>query len=268
MFGVERRIESQRVAAFGPLALAVPAPVPADRTILAIDTATEFCSVALWRGADVVAAEEQVGQRHSERLLPMVDEVLSGAGVALRDCAAIAFGAGPGSFTGLRIACAVAQGLGFGVGRPLIAVGNLEALAWRAKQAAPEAVRVAVAIDARMQEAYWAIYDFDGTSPRAVAAPALTSAVELAPVLAAFGADTLVGDALAKFPQALAALDVARRLPGLRADATAIVHCAVPALANGRSVPAARAAPLYVRDRVAMTIEQRQALRRAGAPLV
>src|SRR6185503_14805382 len=103
--------------------------------ILALDTSTQWLSVALFDGSDAVALRERVGNAASERILPAIGELLARAGVALEDVEGIAYGAGPGSFTGVRIACGVAQGLGFGMDRPLFGVPTLEAIAqsaWRA----------------------------------------------------------------------------------------------------------------------------------------
>ena len=97
--------------------------------ILALDTSTEYCSVALLHGDAMALREERAGQRHSELLLPMIDLLLAGAGLPLASLDGIAFGAGPGSFTGLRIACGVAQGLALGAGVPVVPVGTLLALA-------------------------------------------------------------------------------------------------------------------------------------------
>ena len=107
--------------------------------ILAIDTATELCSVAVLH-AGLVERTEEVGQKHSDRVLPFVDAVLREAELRLRDVDAFAFGAGPGSFTGLRIACGVVQGLAYASGRPVVAIGNLRALAalrWPGTRAVP-----------------------------------------------------------------------------------------------------------------------------------
>lgn len=232
-----------------------------DAPLLAIDTATEFCSAAVAVAGSCIVREERVGQGHSERLLPMVDEVLTASGLRLADCAAIAFGAGPGSFTGLRIACAVAQGLGWGVDRPLVPVGNLNALAWLVKRHVPEARRIGVALDARMQEAYWAVFDVRNAWPVCTAGPALSAAGRLTAGLRAHEVDAVAGSALSAFAGLEAALVRVRCLPELRANAEAIVACARHALAAGGAVPAAAAAPLYVRDRVALTIEERAASR-------
>ena len=97
--------------------------------LLALDTSTELCSAALWLDGRITAREEHAGQRHSELLLPMIDGLLRAAAVEPRALDAIAFGAGPGSFTGLRIACGVAQGLAFGAGIPVVGIGTLLALA-------------------------------------------------------------------------------------------------------------------------------------------
>jgi tRNA threonylcarbamoyladenosine biosynthesis protein TsaB len=238
-----------------------PALTVTDAPLLAIDTAAEYCSVAVAFADRCVAHEERVGQGHSERLVPMVDEVLAEAGLRLGDCAAIAFGAGPGSFTGLRIACAVAQGLGWGAERPLLPVGNLEALAWRVKRHAPDAQRIGIANDARMHEAYWAVFDARTPVPGVLAGPALIAAGELAALFRTRAVDTAAGSALTAFDGFTKALAPVRCLPELRAGAEAIAACARHALAAGKAVPAEQASPLYVRDRVALTVDERAALR-------
>ncbi len=123
--------------------------------LLALDTSTEHCSVALRLGGEVLQRLEHAGQRHSELLLPMVGAVLAEAGTSLGEIDALACSVGPGSFTGLRIATAVAQGLAFGAGLAVIPVGTLEALA-----AGAGALRVIACLDARMGEVYAAAYDF------------------------------------------------------------------------------------------------------------
>lgn len=121
--------------------------------ILAFETSTEFCSVALQLGETVIEKEVHAGQRHSEMLLFMIQEILKEAKLTLQQIDGIAFGAGPGSFTGLRIACGVAQGLAYTNGIPVIKINTLEAVAQKiAKQ------KVIVAIDARMGEIYHAAY--------------------------------------------------------------------------------------------------------------
>lgn len=232
-------------------------------TLLAFDTATEWCSVALARGDEVVEARELVGQRHSERVLPMAKALLEEAGVSLSALDAIAFGAGPGSFTGLRIACGVAQGLAYGLDRPVLAIGNLAALAWAAgAQNGP--CRVAAAVDARMNEVYWAVYDVTDGDATEVSPPALSAATALPSLLAPLAPRLLAGNALDVFADALAPVAAARRLPQVQAGAEAIVRLARPAWARGEAVPPAQAMPAYVRDRVAQTIDERRAARAAA----
>jgi len=260
-----RKIES-RPDAVACIRIAVSRLLPPIVTLpllLAFDTATEICSVALALGPRVVERAEQVGQKHSERVLPMARQLLADEGVALTDVDAIAFGAGPGSFTGLRIACGVAQGVAYGIDRPVLPVGNLAALAVHAGELAPQAHRVAVAIDARMNEVYWAVYELGGGDVVEVAAPSLSSAGELAGLLAALAPDTLAGEALTVFAQAFADVPALYRVPQARASAGRIVQLASAAFARGEALSAARAMPVYVRDRVALTIDERNAARAA-----
>jgi len=120
--------------------------------LLALDTATEVCTAALWLDGEVLERFEPGGQ-HSERILPMVDALLAQAGLALTQLDALAFGRGPGSFTGLRIGAGVVQGLAFGAGLPVVPVSSLAALAQ-----GQDAVKVLAAFDARMQQVYWGAY--------------------------------------------------------------------------------------------------------------
>ena len=227
-------------------------------TLLAIDTATEVCSVALARNGTIDLRAETVGQKHSERVLPLVHELLRDAGLQLADCDAIAFGAGPGAFTGLRIACGVAQGLAFGAGRPVVAVGNLEALALAASEAAPGARTILTAIDARMQEAYWALYSVEGGKVVQVSGPALAAAGELAGICRRHAPDLVAGNALSAFGQAIGSLPCATA-PEASATAATIARLASSRFEQGGAVAAELAAPLYVRDRVALTIDERRA---------
>lgn len=121
--------------------------------ILALETSTEFCSVALNLDGKVSGKEILAGRNHSEMILPMVQEMLAEAGLVLQQIDGIAFGAGPGSFTGLRIACGVAQGLAFAANLPVAAISTLEAVAQQINQH-----KVIVALDARMSEIYHAAF--------------------------------------------------------------------------------------------------------------
>jgi len=236
--------------------LAETAPV-----LLAFDTATSWCSVALSRGTHIVERAELVGQQHSDRVLPMAQRLLADEGMTLQQMDAIVFGAGPGSFTGLRIACGVAQGVAYGIDRPVLAIGNLAALALDAAHGEPLARRIAVAIDARMSEVYWAVYDVTGGDMIEVTAPSLSSAADLGTLLAGLAVDTLAGDALTVFAGSLDAVPVRHRLPLARAGAGHIARLAQHAYTRGEAVPAAMAMPIYVRDRVALTIDERNLAR-------
>lgn len=233
-------------------------------TLLAFDTATDVCSVALLRNGQVIERAERVGQRHSERVLPMAQALLADAGVRLSELDAVAFGAGPGSFTGLRIACGVAQGLAYGIDRPVLPVVNLAALALDAVERAPAARRVAALVDARMNEIYWAVYERGDADLKEVIGPSLTPAHALPAMLAPSAPDTLAGEALEVFVDALAAVPASQRVPQARAGARTIALLAARAHARGEAVPPAQAMPVYVRDRVAQTIDERNAARAAA----
>lgn len=231
--------------------------------LLAFDTATDVCSVALALGGEIVESSETVGHAHSERLLPMIDALLAQRGLRLADCDAIAFGAGPGSFTGLRIACSVAQGLAWGAGKRVIPVGNLTALARRACDDRPAARRVIAAVDARMREAYWAVYERRDGARIELAPPALGAAAELGVLFDGWSPDVVAGDALSAFPELAGHVAGWERLPDLRASAASIAVLALDAWRAGRTVAPHVAAPLYVRDRVALTVDERRAVQAA-----
>src|SRR5262245_17329313 len=123
----------------------------------AFETSTEWCSVALWLDGEIISVEERAGHSHAERVLPMLDRLSEQAAVPLARLDAVAFGAGPGAFTGLRIACGVAQGIAHARGIPAIGISTLEAIA---EESGRE--RVLACLDARMGEVYCAAYERDG----------------------------------------------------------------------------------------------------------
>ena len=123
-------------------------------TLLALDTSTEACSVALWHKGEKTHLDELAQRTHTKRILPMVDELLANSGINLKQVDALAFGRGPGSFTGVRVGAGIAQGLALGADLPVIAVSNLTAMAQAAFEL-HQAKNVAAAIDARMNEVYF-----------------------------------------------------------------------------------------------------------------
>ena len=127
------------------------------QTILALDTATEACSVALTHLGKVTHLDELSPRTHTQRILPMIDELLAKANISLQEVDYLAFGRGPGSFTGVRVGIGVAQGLAFGAELPVLAISNLMAMAEQAYQT-EGATNVIALIDARMNEVYFAQY--------------------------------------------------------------------------------------------------------------
>jgi tRNA threonylcarbamoyladenosine biosynthesis protein TsaB len=224
--------------------------------LLAFDTSTEWCSVALGDGTHWQIRDEHAGQTHSERLLPMVRELLAAAGWTLGELDGIAFGAGPGSFTGVRIGCGVAQGLALGIDRAVVPVPTLAAIAhavWRADGA----TRVVACLDARMREVYVAAYERGPEAWSEVHAPAVLPPVSVALTLP--GTWVGAGNGFAAYPELAALLGLARVDAAARPGAQSIAELALPRLIAGEGVDAAAALPLYVRHRVALTAAERAA---------
>ncbi len=232
--------------------------------LLAFDTSTQWCSAALWLDGRVLVREEDAGQRHSDLILPMIDSLLSESGIALGALDAIAFGAGPGSFTGIRIACGVAQGLAFGADLPVVPVCTLEALAQKSG-----ATLALAALDARIGEIYHACYARETGGWRVVQEPILCRA-EDAPMVEG-GGWTGCGSAFDLYEAALRARygsALAHVLHGLTPHARDIAELGAAACRAGRTVAPDAAAPLYVRDKVAMTVGERAARKPGSAGAV
>jgi len=213
----------------------------------AIETSTEWCSVALWRDGELGAIEQRAGHRHGELALPMLERLLVGARLRAADLDAVAFGAGPGSFTGLRIACGIAQGLAFARGLPVLGVSSLEAMAEECG-----APRVVACLDARMGEVYYSALEKRGARWEEVV-PALCVAPAAAPRPPGEGW-VGCGNGFAAYGAMGLRLVYAEVHPG----ALALARLAAPRLAAGQGVDAARAAPNYLRDKVALTTEERR----------
>ena len=221
--------------------------------IVALDTSTDWLSVAAFDGSIVTSMRERAGTASSERVLPAVAAVLADAGWTLAQLDGIAYAAGPGSFTGVRIACGVAQGLAFGAGLPVIAVPTLGAIAhtaWRLHGAN----RVFACLDARMQEVYVASYERHGVAWTLVDGPNVLMPGEVSvPVGAWHGA----GTGFAAYPDLAARLGLVDADPAITPDAQSVAEWAWPQFVAGEGLPAALAQPLYVRHRVALTSAER-----------
>ena len=230
--------------------------------ILAIETSSELASCALLSGDTVISRESDGVRTHSQSVLPMVQELLLEAQVRLDDVDAIAFGAGPGSFTGVRTACGVAQGLAFGADLPVLPLVTLEAMA-EACRTRSGATEVLAVLDARMNEVYWAQYRFDGAW-QVVVAPTLSSPELVAPQPAAGLA--ACGNGFSAYPEAFADKTFAAGADaGIVPHARDLARIGAAALAAGQGVPAAQAQPLYLRNKVAYTSAERQAINAAKA---
>jgi tRNA threonylcarbamoyladenosine biosynthesis protein TsaB len=216
----------------------------------ALETSTEWCSVALWRDGEIASVERKAVNRHSELALPMLEKLLENWKIAPKELDAVAFGAGPGSFTGLRIACGIAQGLAFARGIPVLGISSLEALA---EETAAE--RVVACLDARMREVYYAALEkqhgrWKEVVPAQCVAP--ESVREGGPLsgegwVGAGNGFGVYGD-----------FGLKRIFPEIHPTAIAVARLAAPRLAAGEGVDAALAAPIYVRDKVAFTTAERE----------
>jgi tRNA threonylcarbamoyladenosine biosynthesis protein TsaB len=235
--------------------------------LLAIDTATDQMAVAVVAGERDFCAQEDGGARASQRLLPLVFELLDAAGLQAAQLDAVAFGRGPGAFTGLRTATSVAQGLALGIGCPVLPIDSLMIVAEdaRVRHGMNE---LWVAMDARMDEVYAGAYRYaDGRwqvqhDGALLTLPALQAAWQARPPLAVAG--SAIGAFGARLPCAGArCIDEAG--PD-RETAQALARLARAAWSHGAAIDAAQALPLYLRDKVALTTAERSAARARAAP--
>ena len=237
--------------------------------LLAFDTSTEQLAVALHTAAGPLTHLGAGGALASAALLPQIEAMLARAGLRLADLDAIAFGRGPGAFTGLRTSCAVAQGLALGVGCPLLAIDSLLIVAEDARAQAGLAgaeFEVGVVMDARMDEVYAGRYRWPGAGVQGARWQLVQPAAlyTLAAFAAAWGAAPprwWAGSALAAFGPRLALPPGRLALPAQHDRAGALLRLAVWAHADGAGVDAAQALPLYLRDKVALTTSERTAAR-------
>lgn len=221
--------------------------------LLALDTATENCSVALLLDSDLQVREEELGRGHAERVLGMIDALLAEAGVSLRSLDAVAFGRGPGAFTGVRLAASVTQGLAWGADLGVVPVSDLAAIAQRAFKD-PSISHMLTVNDARMREVYWGGFErqVDGhalarpwgaeqvSPPDAVVLPAAAGG----PVMGA-------GRGLAVYPGIIARLGLMPVQDTWLPCAREIAELAAPRVLRGELCAPEEALPVYLRDEVA-----------------
>ena len=216
--------------------------------LLAIDTATERCSVALRVEGRTIERSIELPRGHAELVLPMVEEVLQEGGLQLRHLDGLAYGRGPGAFTGVRIAVGVVQGLAFGADLPTVGISNLAAVA---QQVAGEGDRILVCMDARMNQVYWSV--FVREPGHALVASSAPERVDAPGAVGEGNYTTLAGTGFKAYPQLASRLARPDRVmhDSVLPRASDIALLAEAEFSAGRGKPAAEAEPVYVRDQVA-----------------
>ena len=232
----------------------MPAPHSAPApTLLAIETSTELASVALLHRGQLSSREASGAQTHSMSVPAMVQALLAEAGLKVAQCDALAYGMGPGSFTGVRTACGLAQGLAYGASLRVAPVVTLMAMAEAVRQAGAGNDVLAV-LDARMGEVYWAQYRYDGRW-HCVAEPALSAAS----AVVATGTPVVCGNGLSAYPEDFAQLGGLQRMPAIMPHAQAVAMLAVTMVNENTLLAPRDAQPLYLRNKVALTTAERMA---------
>jgi tRNA threonylcarbamoyladenosine biosynthesis protein TsaB len=224
--------------------------------LLAIETATECCSVALLAGARLIERSELAPRRHAELVLPMCDEVLAEAGLARRDLGVLAVGRGPGAFTGVRLAVSAAQGIALALGIPVVPVSSLAALAMQAPDDDGDVLAV---IDARMGEVYAGFFRRSGDRVEAIGDETVGSADALRRLSA--GPLNVIGTGWSSYRDAIerALGSPPRWADGARyPQAADVARLAAPIAAAGGGIAADRVQPVYLRDKVALTLAEQQ----------
>lgn len=220
--------------------------------ILAIDTATERCSVAISRAGVITETSSDTPRGHADLVLPMIESLLAQAQLSLREIDGIAYGRGPGAFTGVRIAIGVVQGLAFGAQKRTVGVSNLAAVA---QQAAHAGDRILVCMDARMGEVYWGLFSRDahsglvtGISDEQVSPPDQV----IAQLAETQGITVIAGTGVLAYPPLAAAFSQAAQFPALLPRAREIAQLGLGEFELGHGLSAAEAQPVYLRNQVAV----------------
>lgn len=231
--------------------------------LLAIDTSTSWCSVALSLYGQITQRHELIGSGASQHLLPWMSELLKQEGLAYRDLDAIAVGVGPGAFTGVRLSVAVAQGLAVGTNLPVIPVASIDAMAMQAVHSqsflnisSKPDIQFLVVLDARMGEVYWARYHFSNTGPKRFGEISLSDPKDID----LSGVDYIAGNALQEYPEYLAKPFSENRVDAqLVPSAWGVLQWAQPLAQAGQAISVECLEPLYIRNKVALTTEERYA---------
>ncbi len=225
--------------------------------ILAIDTSTSWCSVALcFDDKPIVHRHELLGSKASHHLLPWCSNLLQQYGARFSDLDALAVGVGPGAFTGVRLAVAVAQGLSVGSQLPVIPVTSLDAMAWQLIQQhpVPQNTTFIIALDARMGEVYWARYQYINHEPKPISSIQLTAPE----CIEDSGQDLIAGNALAEYADDFKDHFAGRQIdPQLVPNALGIIDLAQVRYQAGQTISVEQLEPLYIRNKVALTTQER-----------
>ncbi len=231
--------------------------------LLAIDTSTSWCSVALSLNGQVTQRHELIGTGASQHLLPWINELLKQANLSYPDLDAIAVGVGPGAFTGVRLSVAVAQGLAVGAKLPVIPVASIDAMAihvarsksFQAISPRPD-TQFLLALDARMGEVYWARYLLSNTVPTRLGEIALSAPKDID----LSGVGYIAGNAIEEYSEYLAKPFSENQMDTqVVPSARDILQWAQPLLEAGQTIPVESLEPLYIRNKVALTTEERHA---------
>jgi tRNA threonylcarbamoyladenosine biosynthesis protein TsaB len=235
--------------------------------LLAFDTSTEVMSLAVQHGTQVFTYTGAGAAQASTTLIPALQALMDQAGLQFAELDAIAFGRGPGSFTGLRTACSVAQGLAFAAGVKVLPIDTLLAVAEEAHHSRPAArspMVICAALDARMGEMYYAYYVFDSCSRNTLLGCELKTPSNMH-LEGGFAATVLAGNVRPSYDAQLPAAVLAAPYVACQPTASAMLRLAPQLITNGGLVDAQDALPLYIRDKVAQTTAEREAVP-AAAP--
>lgn len=231
--------------------------------ILAIDASTEACSAALYMDGELIERYLVAPRKHIELLKPMVDEVLKEAEVDVNDLTGLAFGAGPGSFAGLRVACAFIQGMGAALEIPIVPVSTLKAMAQQVLDNHPDRT-VLVMLDAKMKEVYWGVYRLEEREVITVLPEKVTKIDEIPSFAGIVGLANIIGagDGWNVAPNWVEALKPEIIEKNVYPRAGEIALLSIDDFENGMALDADQVSPMYLRNNIALTIEEQEALKK------